>query len=396
MPKDLLYEQQQTSSYRWVVLFASFFAFVVYAFVFQLVPPILSSLQSYFGVDEAQAGLLMSMAVIPGIFLALPAGLLVDKYGFRLIGFLSIISVAVGSFVTALANSFAAALLGRFILGIGAAFIIVGTPTVIPQWFRHEDFGKAMGVFGTNMPVATITAFPAATILAQNFGWRSPFYVGTAISLFCALLFAITMKEGPLKGEPEPLRTREVKQAIRTAAVWKVSLVWMFFNTTIIAFLSWAPTLFHEFKGLEPFYASLLSSFIMISAVLFVPVFGWASDKSGRRKPFVLAGSVLMALTVISTAYVAGLALLLSVGILGVSAAMVPPLTMAIVAGSLSPRLSVIGFSILALCQNIGITLSVPIAGYLLQTTQSLPITLLGISLFALTGALIALTIKTK
>ena len=90
---------------------------MVYAFAFQLVPPILSSLQSYFGVDEAQAGLLMSMAVIPGIFLALPAGLLVDKCGFRSIGFLSIISVSVGNLVTALANSFAVALLGRFILG---------------------------------------------------------------------------------------------------------------------------------------------------------------------------------------------------------------------------------------------------------------------------------------
>jgi len=86
MPKDGAHEEQRVSNYRWVVLFASFFAFVVYAFVFQLVPPILSSIQDYFGVNEAQAGLLMSMAVIPGIFLALPVGLFMNRYRFRTSG----------------------------------------------------------------------------------------------------------------------------------------------------------------------------------------------------------------------------------------------------------------------------------------------------------------------
>jgi MFS family permease len=61
----------------------------------------------------------MSIAVVPGIVLALPTGFIVNRYGFRLLGFMSTLLVAVGSLITASANSFALALLGRFVLGVG-------------------------------------------------------------------------------------------------------------------------------------------------------------------------------------------------------------------------------------------------------------------------------------
>jgi MFS family permease len=378
------------------VLFTSFFAFVVFAFAFQAVPPILDILENNFGVIGAEAGLLMSMVVVPGIALALPAGLIIDKYGFRYVGVLSIISVAVGSLITALANTFAVALLGRFILGLGGAFLVVGTPAIIPQWFGHKEMGKTMGIYGINMPVAIIIAFPAATVLAQNFGWRAPFYLGALMAAACALVFAVVVREGPLKGEPKPVRGREVKEAVKNGEIWKAGLIWLFFETTAIAFLTWAPTLFQRFKGLDPFYASLLASLVMYSSLFFVPLFGWASDRFGRRKPFITVGSVSMALSLIWIAYSSGSALLLSVVALGISVSMTPPLAMAIVAQGLPPRLSGTGFSIVTLCQNIGIALSAPLGGYLFQTTQSLVLTFLGISVFAFASAATALTIKSK
>jgi len=390
--KDL----SQPSNYRWVVLFASFFTFVAFAFVFQLIPPILKTFQEDFGLGEAESGLLMSMVVVPRIFLALPAGFVINRYGFRSLGFLSIFLVAVGSFTTALAGTFLTALAGRFILGVGGAFIIVGMPTVIPQWFSHKDLGKAMGIYGTNMPVATITAFPTATILEQNFGWHYPFYVGTAVAIVAAIIFWVAVREGPFKGERKTSGPEEVKLAVKNAEVWKASLVWMFFNTTAIAFLSWAPTLFQTYKDLDQLSASLLTSVLMYAAVMCVPLFGWASDKSDRRKPFLVFGSLLLGFALIATAYAFDLALGFSVIVLGIAAAMVPPIVMTIPASSLPPNLAGTAFSIVTLCQNIGITFSAPLAGYLIQTTQSISLTFFGISLSAFAGAITALTLKTK
>jgi len=389
-------ELPRASNYRWAVLFTAFFAFVAFAFAFQLVPPLLKTMESDFTLTEAQAGWLMSVVMIPGIFLALPAGLIVNRYGFRLIGFLSLILVAGGSLITALASTFAAALIGRLVLGAGGAFIIVGTPTLIPQWFSREDLGKAMGIYGTNMPVATIAAFPAATILAQSFDWHFPFYIGAVIAVLAAAVFILVIKEGPLSSSHRSVQRSDINQALKEIEVWKTGLVWFCFNVASIAFLSWAPTLFQDFKTLDAFSSSVLASVLMYAAVGFVPIFGWASDRSKRRKPFLVCGGILMALSLIASAFTFDYVLVLSVIALGVSAAMTPPIVMTVTAENLTPNLASTGFSILTLCQNLGIVLSAPLTGYLIQSTGSLVFTFFGVSLFAFAGAVTALTLRTR
>jgi MFS family permease len=69
---------------------------------------------------------------------------------------------------------------------------------------------------------------------------------------------------------------------------------------------------------------------------------------------------------------------------------------MVIITQNLPLRLSGTGFGVLTLCQNVGISLGPPVAGFLMQTTQSLVLTFSGISLFAFAGAVTALTIRTK
>ena len=124
-------QPNRISRNRWVMLLVSLFAFMAYGFVFQSLPPLLNELQGVFGVDDAAAGLLMSFVVVPGIFLALPAGVLINKFGFRMLSFVSVILVAVGSLVTAFSATFLLALVGRLILGVGGCFVTVGIPTFI-------------------------------------------------------------------------------------------------------------------------------------------------------------------------------------------------------------------------------------------------------------------------
>jgi len=204
------------------------------------------------------------------------------------------------------------------------------------------------------------------------------------------------VKEGPFSGGHKPIQSGVLKQAMKNGEVWKASVAWACFNITAIAFLSWAPTLFQEFKALDAFSSSVLASVLMYAAVGFVPFFGWASDRLGRRKPFVVSSGVLMALSLIASAYAVGNVLVLSIIILGVSAAMIPPMVMAIPAENLPSNLAGTGFSIITLCQNLGTALSAPLAGYFLQLTRSLEFTFFGVALFAFAGAVVGLTLRTK
>ncbi len=389
-------QYDQVSGNRWVMLLVSLFAFMAYAFVFNSLPPLLNELQGVFGVDDATAGFLMSFVVVPGIFLALPAGVLINKFGFRRLSFVSVILVAVGSLVTAFSVTFLMALVGRLILGVGGCFVTVGIPTFIPQWFERREMGKAMGVYSVGMPIATTVAFFAAPVLAQSFGWQSPFFIGFVVSIVAAVLFLAMVKEGPLKGSLAAVEYSEVKRALTSGEVWRISFVWMFFSMSSIGFLTWAPKLFVLFKNLTPVSASVLSSGLMIASFFVTPFYGLASDRIGRRKPFIIVGAVVMALSLFAIGYAMDLSLTASIIILGVFASAVPPFVMAIIAQSLSPKQAGTGFGIATLWQYIGITVAAPLIGYFLQTTQSLSLTFLSMSAFALAAAVTALTLRAK
>ena len=91
---------------RWTMLFISFYTIVTLAFIVLLIPPLIPMIMNEFLISHTQASLLMSIVFIPGIFLAIPVGMFVDRYGVRNVGAFSMTLIAFGCFITAISNSF--------------------------------------------------------------------------------------------------------------------------------------------------------------------------------------------------------------------------------------------------------------------------------------------------
>jgi predicted MFS family arabinose efflux permease len=144
--------------YRWVVLVVTLLVFVVYAFSFQIVPPLIPSILSEFGISNAEAGLLMSIVLVPGLILSIFVSLVIRRLGAKRVILFSLILVVLGTLVSSFADSYVVLLLGRLILGLGGAIILPAAPTIIAQWFDRKELGKAMGIFAVNMPLATVFA----------------------------------------------------------------------------------------------------------------------------------------------------------------------------------------------------------------------------------------------
>lgn len=386
----------RASRYRWVVLLAAFYTFVAYAFAFQEAPPLIDSIMHEFHISShAEAGLLMSAVMIPGIFLGIPVGALVGRYGGKLTGFASTVLIVAGCFLTAIANSFIVTLIGRLILGVGGVLATTTMPAVISQWFPSEELGKAMGIYGINMPLATVIAFPTASMLLLTYDWRYPFYVGTAIGITAMVVFTPIVKEGPLKNKEHGQRM-STRHALRNVEIWKVGMVWLLFSASTLSFTAWAPELFKNYRGMDRIYASFLASLIMLAAIPCVPVYGWISDRTGRRKPLMTTGFILITLALISASYTSDLALTASIVVLGITASMVPPVASALLAEILDPSLAGVSFGVMAICQNMGATFGPLLVGYLIDVTQSLTLSFLGMVAFSAAGAVVAYALKTR
>lgn len=386
------------TSYRWLILFASIYAFIAYAFSLMGVPPLIVPIVQEFNISYAQAGLLMSMTVIPAILLSIHVGIFVDRHGARTLGSIAAALVMLGSIIPAISGSFTIALIGRLILGCGGAVIAIATPTIIPDWFPEEELGKAMGVYTAGMPVATTLSFLTATF-TLTYGWRYQFYIGTAMAMANIVLFSLIVKKGPMSEhkQDEDKPRMSVRQTLGNIEMWKVGTLWFLFGCAVISFTTWAPSLFVDFKEISPSYANIIMSAFWLIQIPGCLVFGWISDRLGRRKPLMLIGCISMIILVVSLLYASNpiLVALLTM-LLGLLVTMIPPNVMASPPEILGPTAAGIGFGVLAICQNAGTGVGPPLVGLAMDLTKSPAVSLIGIALFPAIGLIVAYVLKMK
>ncbi|MCJ7655351.1 MAG: MFS transporter, partial [Dehalococcoidia bacterium] len=86
-----------TDKYRWKIIAAAAFCYLIYAIVLQNIPPILGILIDTLHISHTEAGMLMSLALFPAIVLSFPGGLLVDRFGVRITGTVSLVIMMLGT-----------------------------------------------------------------------------------------------------------------------------------------------------------------------------------------------------------------------------------------------------------------------------------------------------------
>jgi predicted MFS family arabinose efflux permease len=378
---------------KWAVLLSSLLAFVAYAFGFQVVPPLMTAIVREFEVSNAEAGLLMSFVLIPGIVLSIPVSMAMERFGARVTGGVALVFVVISSLLTATANSFTALLIARLILGIGGSLILIVTPAIVPQWFSREELGRAMGIFTISMPLATIIAFPTAGTLAVIYGWRSAFYVSLAINVIATTIYVIIVRDGPMSTRGGGFSGLS---AFKNVEVWKVGIIWLLFNGAILSFNTWAPTLLTTYKGFTSVEASFYASLLSWISLFAVPIYGTLSDRLGKRKMFIVAGAALLCLTEVAAAYSSGLVLIAGIVAIGLVSAMMPGTIQTLPSEILGPSLSGVGFAVLSICGNIGIAATQPLAGVIIDSTGSYSLSILSMAIFAALCCCSALLVKAK
>jgi predicted MFS family arabinose efflux permease len=380
------------SRYRWVTLFSAFYIIVIMAFTVQSIPPLIPSIMKDFDISHAQAGLLMSILFLPGILVSIPAGMLIDRYGARRVGVLSTSLMTLGSLLVAISDSYPAALTGRFVFGVGGMIMIPLMPSVVSQWFSLKELGLAMGVYGINLPFATLVAFPVVSVLMLTFGWRYPLYLDTALAILSLVVFASLIREGPLKLKEE--RRMKTGQVVRNTEVWKAGGIWGFSFATVFAFTTWFPTLFERFRGTDPIHANLLATVVMYAGIVCIPIYGWIVNRIKHRKRILTANFVSSALILGIMPYFPEPAVILAVAVLGASVFMIVPTVMMMPPQILGQSAAGTGYGILTACLSLAIVTAPPFIGLIIDMTGMLTPSFIGMALFPIGGAIAAYTLK--
>jgi MFS family permease len=384
--------------YRWTILILSYLCMLGYAFSMQALPPVLPLVIHDMKLMHAEAGSLMSFFALPAIFLSIFAGLFADRWGSHHTGVAALILIIAGISIFAFSTSFPVAGAGRIIAGMGAVTISIVSAQLISQWFRGKGLGMAMGIFNTAMPVGTIICFTTFGKLGEMVGWRIPILISAALGAMGLIAFLILYKAAP-----EPASTNTVERAIKTGflrsfltigiSIWLVGLCWMWFNSAVISFSTFAPDFFVS-KGYSISNAGLLASFLMWGSLGLSPAIGYLVDRFDRRELFIGIGGIIIALAiwlVMDASHV-----LIPMIVMAVAVAFVPTPIFSFPSKILKDENLGLGFGIISMLSSIGIFFAPFVTGLLRDQTGSYRMSFIFLTILSLLITVTAVVLMTQ
>jgi MFS family permease len=291
------------------VLAASFFT---YAFVQRVAPSVIvGELMSEFAVGAAVLGNLAAFYFYGYAPLQIPVGMLMDRFGpRRLMSFAAGVS-AIGAVIFAIAPSIEVAYLGRFLVGMGAAFGWVGVLTVATLWFPPTRFAMLTGVAQLFGMIGAIFGQAPLGLAVEAWGWRGTLGALAVFGVLLAIaIYTVVADKRAVAAQAASSFTAGMRAVLKSRDAWLASLYGFAMTGTMLAFAGlWAVPWLMQTHGLARGEAALLSSLMFAGWGIGSPVIGYAVDRLGRRVRAMTLLSAGMALTLAAILYAPGLGL---------------------------------------------------------------------------------------
>jgi len=104
---------------------------------------------------------------------------------------------SIATAATGLAQDFGTLAAARIGVGIGEATAFPAAMSMIPDLFRQDARGKAVGVFQSSGMIGVVGGTIIAGLLAAAFGWRTMFLICGAAGVVLAFVLLLTVREPP-------------------------------------------------------------------------------------------------------------------------------------------------------------------------------------------------------
>jgi len=282
---------------RWGVLTLLFFARASMAVQFQSIPSISPLLVEDLGFNYTQIGLLIGLWMFPGVFIALPGGLLGQRFGDKTVVIVGLGLQVLGALVFANSDTFQVAFAGRLLGGVGAVAFNVQLTKMVNDWFAEKEISTSMGILMTAWPFGIAFSLFTLGNVATIWDWRTAIHLTAGYS-FLSLLLVTLLYHEKSSAEPKALSTRSPLWVIsRRELILIVSagLVWALPNAGFIVLVGFMPAYLVS-NGLDVAKAGMLVSLASWITIGSIPLGGWLTDRSGRINVFIIGGVLLNAL----------------------------------------------------------------------------------------------------
>lgn len=251
-------------------------------------------IQQEFGLTDPQLAWISAVAVLNGSLWRLPAGMLTDRIGGRIVTISMLLLTAIPCFFLTQVGSYGGLLILAFLVGFAGNLFSVGIAWN-SAWTPRERQGFALGLFGAGNVGASVTKllvvlFPGLVVgggatVAGVFpsGWRVfPAIYTIALIVVAVVTLLVVPRVDRMGGAGKPLR--EMLAPLRHMRVWRFSLYYVAVFGAYVALAAWLPKYYVDNFDIDLRTAALLTALFIFPASLLRPVGGIFSDRFGARR----------------------------------------------------------------------------------------------------------------
>ena len=255
-------------------------------------------LASEMALDAAQLGLMTSLFFAAFAAVQIPLGIGLDRWGPRWVTpGLMFVGVG-GSLVFAVAPSFGVLALGRALIGMGMAGVLMGSMKIFSQWFPARRFATVSGLLvGIGSSGALVAATPLALLNAQ-FGWRSVFLFGAALTALIAAAIMLWTRNAPpgvawTGGQPGQ---GSLAQVFADGRFWRIVPLSFFLTGTLLGFQGlWSGPYLYDVLNLSDVETGNILLLLGIGSTAGFALSGWMADRFGLARVLVAMSLIFIA-----------------------------------------------------------------------------------------------------
>ena len=286
--------------------------FYLVGFFQRVAPAVMTQeLMQDFQISASGLGHLSALYFYSYVAMQIPTGILADTLGPRKLLTAGCMVAGIGTLLFSVSPGFIGAGCGRLLIGGSVAVAFVGLLKLSSSWFPKKFYAFVAGNALSIGLIGAITAGPPLRFLMDTFNWRSVIFVTGLMTLVLGCLIWLIVRDRPQeKGYSGFTNSIPQPKALSFKGIWQNLFKVLKYRNTLLLFIIpggivgclltfsglWGVPYLISHHQLSPNKAATLTSCLLIGWAMGGPVFGWLSDRLGKRKPIYIVGSIVITL----------------------------------------------------------------------------------------------------
>lgn len=186
--------------YRYVILIFMWLAVFLNYLDRATLSVVLDEVKAEIGATDSQMGVILSAFAWSITAVIVVFGVLMQRYGARLIGTISLAGFSIMTLLTGVASNFIGLFIARLGLGVFEAPTFPLNSALARNWFPQAGRAKAVSTYMTGSFFGLAFAVPILGVVLNIFGsWRSVFFFAGSLGLIIALAWYIVVRSTPIE-----------------------------------------------------------------------------------------------------------------------------------------------------------------------------------------------------